>query len=414
MDDEKNLTDNDLKILEYENKYNLELPRRHSYTYLSIEDFQDYEYTNSLAYEMVRRNEEFEELTKKIFPKKNNEWNLKILELGLDPRINIFPDESNFILDYNKNERFFYESWLSHIINDIRDGLNKLIEYYFDKNKIFILENEKDKYNLDRYKKISDVALEEILQSPHNYYIPCLRTIKIDTTEMKRMQQICNTIPLRILEKDFLNTLKLSDTKYKYTQLMPKYSKPHLSFPQSTVVNIPINLNLKEEEIIAYVLKAKEEYNKQTLTIKHPLELIGNEYKESEKSKSEKELPQEKEKRKKAVADAFYVYDLFKILEPYFKQKSKELRNTRDDKVGEIKKDFKYIKNAQKEKNENIKNLKNTYNDEINQYNSSQLKNIISDICDISTHKVERYQKYMKEYIYDKKYIELITGKVST
>jgi len=39
----------------------LNLPKRNSYTYLYIEDIEDYEYTNSIAYEMLRRNEEFKE-----------------------------------------------------------------------------------------------------------------------------------------------------------------------------------------------------------------------------------------------------------------------------------------------------------------------------------------------------------------
>ena len=202
-----------------------------------------------------------------------------------------------------------------------------------------------------------------------------------------------------------INRLKPSDIKFKLTELMPYYSKPKLSFPQSTIVTIPINLNLEPDEIISYVLKAKEEYSQKNLKIKHPLELIGNEFKLSKKLDSEKELPKEKGKRKKAIADAFYVYDLFKILTYYFKEKTQEIKNKRNNEITEIRKSLRYLK---KEKKDRIEECKNMYKDNINLYSKSQLKNIISDITNLSVHKVERYFKYMKECIENKKYKELM------
>lgn len=68
-------------LFEEEEIEKLNLPKRNSYTYLYIEDIEDYEYTNSIAYEMLRRNEEFKELTKKPFPTKTEDWTIKILEL---------------------------------------------------------------------------------------------------------------------------------------------------------------------------------------------------------------------------------------------------------------------------------------------------------------------------------------------
>lgn len=406
-------------ITEYEEKYQLNLPRRMSYRYFYIEDIPDYEYTNSIAYEMVRRNKEFKELAKNQYNTKTEEWKIKILKLGLDPRINNFPSDPTFLLLHNtENQRFFYESWLSHTIDDIKNGLEKLISYYLSKDNIFLLYNENEIYSLESYIKVRNIAISDILDSPTNYYIPCSftdnRFIKMDTKDMVRMQQISTDIPLRILEKDFLNSIKFTDTKYKYTQLIPFYSRPEFSFPYADIVNIPLNLNLGKEELIAYILKAKEEYDKKLLTIKHPLELIGNEYNEPNRIKSEKDLPTEKDKRKIAVADAFYVYDLFKIFEPYFKEKQEKLRKERDAKVTEIKNEFKNTKNGKKTKEDNIAELKKTYNENIKQYSKDEINTLISSITLLSFHKVERYYKYMKEYIDNKKYTELITGKQSS
>lgn len=344
---------------------------------------------------------------------------IKIIKLGLNPKINIFPTcPAPSIDDFNnEQQRFFYESWLSHTVDDIKNGLEKLIEYYFSKDKIFLSETKNGSNNFEDYVKINNIPLSDILESPSDYYIPCLLTndfIKIDTKDMVRMQQICNEIPLRILEKDFLNSIKFTDTKYKYTQLMPWYSRPEIAFPYSDIVNIPVNLNLEDGEIIAYILKAKEEYKKRNLTIKHPLELIGNEYEESTPIKSEKEFPTEKDKRKKAVADAFYVYDLMKTIDPYFKEKTKMIRDERDKKVQEIKNNYKHIKNAKKERDEETKECKVSYSMQIKQYSKDELKLIISVVAKLSSHKAERYFKYMQEYIDNKKYIELITAKTTS
>jgi len=413
----ENNIDYETIITEYEEKYKLYLPRRMSYRYFYIEDIPDYEYTNSIAFEMVSRNKEFEELTKNPFNTKTKEWKIKILELGLDPRVNVFMNDKYLNFNPNEEKRFFYESWLSHTIDDIENGLEKLIKYYFSKDKIFILKNGTKSYNKD-FVRINNIPLDNVLDSPTNYYIPCLFTdnyfINMYTKDMVGMEQISNKIPLKILEKEFLISIKFADTKYKYTQLMPLYSSPELSFPYADIVNIPVNLNLEKDELIAYILKAKEEYDKKSLTIKHPLELIGNEYNKPDTIKSEKDLPTTKDKRKLAVADAFYVYDLFKIFEPHFKQKQEKLRNERDSKITEIKNIFKNVKNGKETKEDNIAELKQSYNKNIKQYNKNEINTLIASITFLSFHKVERYYKYMKEYIDNKKYTELITNKQSS
>lgn len=383
------LTNSENYIIKYGNICNIKLPRRHSCTYFSIEDFEDFEYTNSLAYEMVRRNKEFKELTKKNFPEKNDKWISKILDLGLDPDINIFHSEPNLFLDYAKNKKFFQESSPSHTISDIRDGLRKLINYYFSKNKIYTLKDKTYPYRLESYEQIDDnIKLEDILTFSNEYHIPCLIThgyINMDTSQMIRMCQISNKIPLKALSKDFLKTIKQSDTIYRYTQLVPYYSKPELFFPQSNIANIPVNLNLSNEEILAYISKAKQEYQEQTFVIKHPLELIGNEYEEPRKEKSENEFPNEKDKRRIAIANAFYVYDLFKILEPHFKEKSTKVKTEREEKIKIIENNFKNIKYS--DKKESIENIKEEYKESIKEYGKDELNRIISIISKLSSHK---------------------------
>jgi hypothetical protein len=45
-------------------------------------------------------------------------------------------------------------------------------------------------------------------------------------------------------------------------------------FQQSKIINLPVNLNLPPEELVAYMSKIKEDYDKNVLKILHPLERI--------------------------------------------------------------------------------------------------------------------------------------------
>jgi len=415
----KNLSKTELedyfnRLYEYELKFKIELPDRFSLDYLIIETFPDYEYTNSIVYEMIRRTKEFNILKEIPYDERTNAHLKQISELGLSNQIKRFPEEIIHI-PFLKEKNFFKESYLSHTINDVDNGLNLLISYYYDEDKIFTLSNNTCPNDLNSYKKTDYLLIEEVIKNPSNYYIPCeLKDFtKVTNKKIYIMQKIEKNIPLRILDENFLNTLNPSQIKFRFTELIPFYSSPQVSFPHSDIVNIPLNLNLPENELVDYILRAKKEYKSKLLKINHPLELIGNVYDEIDKVKSENEFPNEELKRKRAISDAFYVYDLYKIFEPIFKKEQNELRKKRDKEIKELKDKYKYIKNGKNEKDSIIENLKEYYTDNIKQFSNDEIQRIISEITELSAHKVERYYKYMKEYIDKKKYVELITGKKS-
>lgn len=402
------------RLEEYEVKYKIELPNRYSLDYLIIEAFNDYEYTNNIAYEMIRRTNEFKILSKIPYEERTNEHLEQISKLGLSKQIRRFPNEI-IITPFKKEKKLFNETWSSNTINDVTNGLNLLINHYYNEDKIFTLSNNTRPNDLNSYKKTDYLLIEEVIKNPSNYYIPCeLKDFtKVTNKEIYIMQEIKKDLPLKILDEEFLSTLNPSQIKFKFTELTPTYSRPHVFFPHSDIVNIPINLNLPDNEIIAYILKAKLDYKNKLLKINHPLKLIGNLYDEVDKIKSENEFPTEEVKRKKAIADAFYIYDLYKILEPIFKQERDNLRKKRNKEIKKLEDTQKYIKNGKSEKDSKIKNLKELYMCNIKQFSKDELQRVISEITELSFHKVERFYKYMKIYIDNKKYEELITGKKS-
>jgi hypothetical protein len=82
--------------------------------------------------------------------------------------------------------------------------------------------------------------------------------------------------------------------------------KRELKINNTPSIKIELNPNLSKEELIAYISKIKDEYDKDNSIIKTPLELLGETLEKSDNRKTPK-------KPKASVyADWFYIYDYWK------------------------------------------------------------------------------------------------------
>ena len=88
------------------------------------------------------------------------------------------------------------EFWNKFTVNDIKDGLNKLIEFYIYKNLIY-------NQNMQQI----NGSINEILRNPSNYYIPCVNR-RVEDISIKLHKQ--NDI---MLNNDFINNLELNGLK---------------------------------------------------------------------------------------------------------------------------------------------------------------------------------------------------------
>ena len=320
------------------------------------------------------------------------------------------------------------EYWYKFAINDITNGLEKLIDYYKNSENIFDRNgNRIDQNNLNKREDFSDI------------YIPCInRLLPLEVSDIQEnmidekrdfefrnflkmdghniilaregylekknifhiyLVNIHKYLPLAILEDDFLNQLRYEDLKNKYIETEPLYSRPRLMFDDARLTNIPINLNLSKEDLLLYIAKIKDDFDENHNIIKNDFEYFFNQslpsasasiprhIKEVDKKSSTKKLfPLKRKEFKKNLAKAFYVYDLYKFFLPLFDKKRTQLKRGRDECI---------------ERSGRKVDSSHDYDHEIKDYENNNLITQISYIVeDLSDEQVQFYLATMKEFIH--------------
>jgi hypothetical protein len=333
----------------------------------------------------------------------------------------------------NNNIGFWYKSY----INDIKDGLKKLIAFYRNRNLIY-----------DENIKLIDASLDEILKNPSKFYIPCVdrltkpiflpwersNNLVVDDKFIKELKfngiksilgnegyirismedniylmEISKYISLKLLDDSFLKTLTCEDLKNTYIDTEPLFSRPRLMFDEARLTNIPINLNLSKEDLLLYISQIKNDYDRDKkigrtdieylfdLTLKMPSNIKYAD--EKRDSKDKRILPKKREDFKKSFASAFYIYDLYKFFIQPFEKKKQEIRNQRELKINKIKEIAK--KKGVIINQVEIDEVKEVAEIEIKKYENNNLITQISYLVnDLSEEQVEYYLTTMKEFIH--------------
>ncbi|KLE08980.1 hypothetical protein AB0W27_08285 [Aliarcobacter butzleri] len=258
------------------------LPQRDDLIYKEIEKFQDYELNNCIAYEMCIRNKEFKnllndvELIRKNYFKvakmyaetKTAKYNLKTSE----DVINIVKDKIDDFMEFRKNK--------------IRDKLSEIYKKFglalFDTTNNSVLDDIKDVHfrtkgslqNMLEFKEENKDGQLEFLSTNYN--------LKLDLPK------------------------EVSRIEYVKNNLMIVTSRPKIDSDKSHIIEMKLNLNLPKEELIAYISKIKDDFDKDNSIIKTPLELLGETLEKSDNKK----IP--KKPKASVYADWFYIYDYWK------------------------------------------------------------------------------------------------------
>lgn len=337
--------------------------------------------------------------------------------------------------------RYNIKFWNKFYVNDIKDGFNKLIKFHFEHKLIY-----------DKNIQSTCASINEILDNPSNFYIPCVNrleentvikwnkesNIMIDNTFINNLKfdgiealighkgyitfkkeeniyvvQLSEYISLSLLEKSFLETLTYEDLKNTYIDTEPKFSRPRLMFDEARLTNIPINLNLSKEDLLHYISQIKDDYDKDKNIVKTDIEYFFDlplesdltemptniKYANQKRSSEDKKIfPIKRNEFNKRIAYAFYIYDLFKFFVPYTKQKINDLRKERDD---EIKKE-KDTRGFDPINNNKIENIKEDAKIDISDYTNDSLITQITYLFnnELSQKQVEYYLTTMKEFIH--------------
>jgi len=419
------------KVVQYYREETVFLPLIDDPRYKFIKNYKDFEFTNSIAYEMAIRTDEFQKvkylymviediqnynlcfydevkdfinamkisipylqiILLKHLDSYNGQTSLNViidniladLFKELDSSKSILKDLGilNPILFLGQDmidltgDKFILLDQIQRdlTIVDFTNGLELLIKFYLQKKKIYkkVDDIEDDvKFELVNINKdIQNIILQDI----ESYYI------NINSSVV----QLSRNMPISMFDQEFQKILKKHYKKYQYIDTQPNYTRPSLHFINARIINLPINLNFTKDELISLVSKIKDDYDKKESLIKTPIELLGEKLEKFKKPNSEKKLPSKTMQDKKAAfASAFCVYDLDKVLSPIFDRKNKEFRDKQ--KSGQIN------------------------NEEINLYTKEYLKSEISSITGLSEDNIKIYRTLMKEYIDKKKFTELIQG----
>ncbi|WP_323591358.1 hypothetical protein [Aliarcobacter butzleri] len=179
--------------------------------------------------------------------------------------------------------------------------------------------------------------------------------------------------------------------------------KRKLTLKNELNIKIDLPLNLPKEELLAYISKIKDDFDKDNSIIKTPLELLG-EILENENIDI-KNLP--KRDIKKIYADMFFIYDYFIFQDKKYKNEREKLKNELKIEIKKINKKWDYDKSGKKAE---IEEQKNDYKTNKKQYSKEQIIDELVEELKFKKTKVNDYLKIMRIFIDDLEYKKLLTG----
>lgn len=366
-----------------------DLPKRNDNIYKEIESFEDYEYTNCIAFEMAIRNDEVKKLLDKT---------------------NLF----NTIKRATQNE--VIDSHFDNILlstKERKDVAFELSKYGFNHKECVMHNLHKNMANIKGDKLGSTV----LAQSEYTKLTDILSKSELDIV-CKVEISLYNQMPWVKEEKDKMKTnedfLKIGNhlewifhetneeiikDALKRTQkikIKNQFSRPILELPYTTIADIQINLSIPKDELIAYITKLKEEYDTDNSMIKTPLEHLGEKSENSSMTIS-----------KKKIADKFFVYDYVKVRLKEIDELNQEEKLKYDEKIQWIKNNSSLTGSDKKIQIQTLKHdqKENLINTTINDIFKDEKLN-----KEITKGTAKRYYYEIKPFIDELKYKELITG----
>lgn len=459
----------------------IKIPKKENLRYRHIKSFGEENLSNNLALEMLIRNNSFlnsaclsyeieHNLLQKEFEQKNIDLNKKVSE---NLREN-FGYDSNDELLLRLNHPYFNEFTSHNIANeysiinppfleDIENGINRLIEYYSKNNKLYLFQPSKP----DELEIIKDPDIDDFLKTGnkvfvkvfdfmddghafipksmleendfwtrldnHFYKIKPLKITLLSNLDEEGKEFIENLkfqnldirnfycipiseessrfdylpvkvkqLPLEFLDKGFLKTISESEKKNlenkdsTYHRLLPT-----LQLKSSKTILLSFNPNKPEKEIIDLI----KNLNKESEKVKSLDEILNIEIEEIIKPNDSKKIAKNKNLRNRDYANAFHIYDLYKIIGKEFENKIKALEKEKNTLIDKIEQDKNLSQKAKKHENDKIKNK---FDNNKWLFNKKALDIEITSITKLEITKVRALHTLLKEYIEDEKLKSLI------
>lgn len=248
---------------------------RNDYPYQEIEEFEDYELTNCIAYEMAIRNNKYR-----------------------DELINNVRNINNIFIDY-QNDRYT-DDIIEFAIKKIPDDKikrDKIINNNFIRDLLISLRelgiNEKSKYELLKINEIKEFEIIEYIKKVYEK-----EKIDILNDEVHVFSNDGYKITQSgVYEDDESFILK--------NEITADFKRPYLKYRDGKHSELLINLLLPLPELVSYLKKIKNDFEDNTCIIKSPTDLMGLD------SLFIENKNKFKKSKIKSYADYFFCYDYY-------------------------------------------------------------------------------------------------------
>jgi len=261
----------------------IKLPTRFDEEYTKIAKFEKYEYTHCLTYEFARRNSYVEDLLNLLF--ELFLYYEQIISPTLikyekatvtDDMIDVIKDVENiykkFFMDILKhyNKKQFVDDFDNLSFENIKEKMSYLVhslakELYDD--YYIIYQHEPDKFTSDFHEIYDpliylerDKALTEHIKNTYENEVNLKEYYKFNSDKNQYFT--------------IFQDIKKNEKEFSYNTIYPNFRMGIRDFTDTKIV---LNLSLSKNEIIDYIEKIKDDYDKKNSIIKTPRQLLEEE-----------------------------------------------------------------------------------------------------------------------------------------
>jgi len=447
-----------------------ELPSKNNIRYTYIQNLKDYNLSNSLVLDMIIRNKEFQnymyyfrtidfefeykspELKVERYKKLKQELIEKFgFDIKDEQKILFHPYINEAIVD--NNEKVLHDFLILNppFISDLKDGLLKVMNFYLKKKQLYRcikptnyeLINPKDIENYsDRQLFVTilnpesmqpDLMRYDVYQSRGTHLwrigdtlhiIPSVKEVVLteisDELIDEFFDEICVPIttygerklvslgeeffPIEFIDKDFISSISNDDyLDYCNQDSIQMTNLPNIKLRSTKSVNVSLNADLPREELMAYIDKLRGSKDIKSFT-----EVFHKEIEKIENPKHLNAIAKKSELRNRDYANAFFIYDLYKIIGKVFHSKELELKQEAEAQKLKIVKNEQYGK---KQKKHEYDKIEDKLQNHLKLFNKTALDNEICKLTNIEISKVRALHALMTSYIDDYKFKNIILGK---
>lgn len=290
-----------------------ELPTRFDDEYIDIEKFVKYEYTHCFTYELARRNIYVENSLNLLFELFSYYEQIILPTLTKYEIATITEDMIEAIRDVENMYKEFFIGLIKHYnkvkflenfedltFQNIKEKTSSLVQTIIEdlyENYYIIYQHEKEKFNHDFseiYNPLTYLERDKAL-TEHVNMIFNSRTNIEKYYKFNNSQNDYFTVYQDILKEE---------KEFSWSIIYPNFKTAMRDFTDTKIV---LNLNLTKKEIIDYIEKIKDDYDKKNSIIKTPRQIL------EEELEIDDEFVNIVETEK--WADVFFIYDYYRISE---------------------------------------------------------------------------------------------------